>query len=1738
MKKFQKVLSIVLTAAMLLGLLSGMTTAFAEESTTPFYDSGYCGTNVTYMYNGSTKTLTINGMYSSSTMTDFARGEAPWYEYSGEISTVNVTNVRHIGNYAFNNLVACTAYSLPSTLTTIGAYAFSSNNALSTITVPPSVTKIGEFAFFNTGLTYSSFPLTADISYGNEDLTDSNPLYAAANVTELYSGISGSLKWVIYRDGTLSIAPQVSGAMSTMTNYTQGNAPWSSYSSSIKTVKVEAGVLNIGTYAFYGLTNLTSVTIGENVSRIGAYAFYNCSKLPSVVLPASVVIIEDYAFYGCVALTAASSPLAYGEITISTVGGGNASLMGVLAYASSGTTDSGSCGVGVTYAYNTNTKTLEISGSGMMTDYVSSTTTPWQAYRQDVKYILVGDGVRSIGNYAFADMMNVQAVSIGNAVNTIGASALKNCAKLTYITLPENVFYVYSGAFSGCSSLAIATYAGDRSALTIMDGNYELSNALNYGNSTGGSTSTPTVPDYGTVPGTEIFWQFSAGALILYSTVSSGEALPSFASASSAPWAHRASQITSITMHGITSIGSYAFAGMTQLSSVTFASNTTQIGSYAFMGASSLRSLSLPSSLTTIMAYAFYSCTGVVATTPNTLAQMTLYTFGNEGLVLNYNGGSTTGGNTGSGGTTTPDTNTGSCGVNLIYTFDETTGTLNISGTGAMETFANAAYAPWYEHIYDIKHIVISDGVTNISAYAFYHAYNLETLRMGNTLTRIGSYAFNLCRNLTSAYVDVASSAITIETGNVYLQNVLTYGTGNGSSSNPGTTTPSISNTITGTNVTWSFDALSGALIIAGTGAIPDYSASSGTPWYAYNSYIKRISVYSGVTSIGDNAFAGMTGVVDVFVAGTVTSIGEGAFRGCSSIETMQLSSGLETIESAAFRGCAALKTLALPTTLKSLGSDAFRECVSLESVSIPASVTTLANDVFNNCIALEDVTFAEGLTSIGDRAFLGCVSLKALDFPATLTVIGTEAFFSAEKLTSVNIHSTGVFTVKASAFASCIALSKAVYENARPTVETGNAYLTQVLVGRYDSGSSETEDISWSIDRTKGILTLSGSGIVNDASTWKSQLIYADTIIFGEGITGIGVRLLSNNTNVKQVEMADTVVSVGEGAFANCTSLESVKLSSGLRTIGESAFSGCSALTSAAIPAGVTELPDRVFADCTSLESASVGNNLVKIGQSAFENCNSLRSFSIPASLTTIGNNAFKNCSLLSRLNVTKGGITKFKSGIFGGCAALTTVYFNGTQTEWSSMTAGADTELRAAILKTGVNLTISYLFSGTAATAAPSVTVTGEAGETIKVESPSISHYTPDKAVVELTLSNENRIVYVQYMPNVYELTIQYCDDEGNLLETVTKPVMYGQAVNEPTPTREGYTPDQEVVKISKMEGDTTVTVTYRPRQCVVTIIPVDTDGNPIGEETYAYGIYHGSVTAEAPEIPHYTPKETEREIEDITSDMTIEIEYEKVVYELEIECKDEDGYRVGPDITVEICYGDPLNYELPELEGGWIPVEPMATLAAYNGEESISVTYRLKTFTVQLHFVEVDSDGHKMLRDDTVTVTYGNALNYPVPTIEGYTTEQTEIRLDAVTEEVAEPIVVEYTRAFYKLTIELVDMNGAALGTQVEEIQAGSPYEISLNPIEGYVTTGHVLKGTMGKADVTMQVTLTAVPPENQGGNDEKVDDEKTPGDENPPEEDNDVMMIVIVVALVVVVLAGAAMTFYIVYLKKKV
>ena len=64
-------------------------------------------------------------------------------------------------------------------------------------------------------------------------------------------------------------------------------------------VEIGAAVTNIGNYAFYFCTDLTSVTIPANVKSIGDYAFHGCDSLTSMTIPDSVTSIGNSAFETC-----------------------------------------------------------------------------------------------------------------------------------------------------------------------------------------------------------------------------------------------------------------------------------------------------------------------------------------------------------------------------------------------------------------------------------------------------------------------------------------------------------------------------------------------------------------------------------------------------------------------------------------------------------------------------------------------------------------------------------------------------------------------------------------------------------------------------------------------------------------------------------------------------------------------------------------------------------------------------------------------------------------------------------------------------------------------------------------------------------------------------------------------------------------------------------------------------------------------------------------------------------------------------------------------------------------------------------------------------------------------------------------------------------------------------------------------------------------------------------------------
>lgn len=73
-------------------------------------------------------------------------------------------------------------------------------------------------------------------------------------------------------------------------------------------------VTQIGNYAFYDCSSLTSVVIPEGVATIGSNAFMKCSVLTSVVIPESVTSIGGNAFRGCSALTEVIIPEGVTEI--------------------------------------------------------------------------------------------------------------------------------------------------------------------------------------------------------------------------------------------------------------------------------------------------------------------------------------------------------------------------------------------------------------------------------------------------------------------------------------------------------------------------------------------------------------------------------------------------------------------------------------------------------------------------------------------------------------------------------------------------------------------------------------------------------------------------------------------------------------------------------------------------------------------------------------------------------------------------------------------------------------------------------------------------------------------------------------------------------------------------------------------------------------------------------------------------------------------------------------------------------------------------------------------------------------------------------------------------------------------------------------------------------------------------------------------------------------------------------
>ncbi|MGM9802469.1 MAG: leucine-rich repeat domain-containing protein, partial [Candidatus Limisoma sp.] len=127
---------------------------------------------------------------------------------------------------------------------------------------------------------------------------------------------------------------------------------------------------------------------------------------------------------------------------------------------------------------------------------------------------------------------------------------------------------------------------------------------------------------------------------------------------------------------------------------------------------------------------------------------------------------------------------------------------------------------------------------------------------------------------------------------------------------------------------------------------------------YNYNSYSGSVVIPSKVTYSGTTY--------------SVTSIGDLAFKGCSGLTSVTIPNSVTSIGVLAFMDCSGLTSVTIPSSVTSIGFRAFSGCSGLTSVTIPNSVTSIGVLAFMDCNGLTSVTIPNSVTSIGERAFYG----------------------------------------------------------------------------------------------------------------------------------------------------------------------------------------------------------------------------------------------------------------------------------------------------------------------------------------------------------------------------------------------------------------------------------------------------------------------------------------------------------------------------------------------------------------------------------------------------------------------------------------------------------------------------------------------------------------------------------------------------------------------------------------------
>lgn len=301
----------------------------------------------------------------------------------------------------------------------------------------------------------------------------------------------------------------------------------------------EYTVTSIGEEAFFGCEKVTAVTLPNTITSIGELGFYDCLALSKIVIPASVTNIDKKAFWLCLNLLNVELPT-----TVETIGENAFRFVPNLKY--TGTNTDAPWGaralngvvVGkLVYKDASKTELLACAASAQGKLNIPSTVT-------------------TIADYAFLYCAGLDSLRLPNSVTTIQELAFYECSGMVSLIVPETVTSIGDNTF------------------------YRVPNVIYEGSTTGSPWGAKSINGF--VEGTSVYKDETKTELLAVSSSRSQyKLLNSVKTIAANAFASSLSQLTSVTLGQVETIGDEAFAGC-HVTSFILPATVEKIGTYAF----------------------------------------------------------------------------------------------------------------------------------------------------------------------------------------------------------------------------------------------------------------------------------------------------------------------------------------------------------------------------------------------------------------------------------------------------------------------------------------------------------------------------------------------------------------------------------------------------------------------------------------------------------------------------------------------------------------------------------------------------------------------------------------------------------------------------------------------------------------------------------------------------------------------------------------------------------------------------------------------------------------------------------------------------------------------------------------------------------------------------------------------------------------------------------------------------